>query len=593
MPARRALRRFFRTVLAAAVAVFPLGCAGEALDGDGHSVGDGGTGAVHGDARAASDQGFFLDNRPQGSAALDGPGFGSTSTSADAPVDLASIDPPPAPPSLGLSHSVGSRMFIAPFSLRLETTRGDLRIYYTLDGAPPTEKSPVYAAPILIDRTRQVRALAVGPGTRLTASEVYLQIDTDLAAANSNLPLVFLHSFAAPEPAVDNHAYTPAVFAVSAPAPSFASPAGPASSYLRAGWKVRGNTSRHLFAQRSFAIELWDEDGEDRQVSVLGLPSQSDWVLHGPYATDRALMRNALVFALSNRIGRYAPRTRFVELYVESAGRVLTPASYRGVYTLIEKIKRDPFRVPIAHLKPTDTTAPAITGGYIFKVDDNLDPDEKPFIAGGRRMELVEPKSTEITAPQLAYLTNYVNEAVAALSAPGGIHPITRLHYSAYIDVDSWIDFHILNVFVKNADALRLSAYFHKERNGKLVAGPLWDFDRSMGANDDRVTDPAGWNVPEGTQVFQEPWWKELFADPVFEARYWQRWEELLANHLRNDVLLPYVSSFARELAEAEQRHYARWPEIRPGFGYVGEIVRLTNWLDARIAWVKANLRKR
>jgi hypothetical protein len=499
---------------------------------------------------------------------------------------------PPASGAL-VGFSEPSQNFVRSLSLQLVPATPEVRVFYTLDGSLPTEGSTAYTPPaaILIDRSRQVRTLAISGATRQVETRVYLQITSDLASFSSNLPLVFLHAFGAVEPETDNYENTPGGMLIARASSGATGPQSPVDVAGRMGFKIRGKSSRSA-AQKSFSVELWDaKDSKDLHLPVLGMPAQSDWVLYGPWQYDPSLLRNALFYALSNRIGRYASRTRFVEVFVESEGQPLSRGSYRGVYTLVEKIKRDPQRVNVAELKATDLRSPTVTGGYIFKVDTNFSPGEVPLQAGSRTMELVDPNASEIEPAQRDYLTRQINEFVAALARPGGINPTTRLHYSEYIDVDSFIDMHILNIFTRNADSLRLSAYYHKDRNGKIKAGPLWDLDRSAGAPDRRVRSPQGWNVPGGTQVFTYPWWKELFQDPVFTERYWNRWEELLAEHLRSDVLTPMVQSMASQLFEAQRRHFDRWPQYEPDDGYPAEISRLTRWLDDRIDWVKDHLR--
>jgi hypothetical protein len=488
---------------------------------------------------------------------------------------------------------VPSRNFVDPFVLRLHPATAEVRVHYTLDGSIPTEQSAAYQppAPIVIDRPMQVRALAILGPRREVETRVYLEITDDLESFTSNLPLVFLHAFGAIEPEPDNYEYTAGGMLIARAGSGATGPLSAVDVAARMGFKIRGKSSRTA-DQKSFGVELWDtRDNKDLPLPVLGMPAQSDWVLYGPWDYDPSLLRNALFYALSNRMGRYASRTRFVEVFVESEGRPLSSDSYRGVYTLVEKIKRDPARVNITALKAADLQPPAVTGGYIFKVDTNFSPGEEPLRAGGRVMELVDPNAGEIEPAQRAYLTREIDGLAAALAGPGGVDPDTDRHYSEYLDVDSWIDLHILNIFAKNADSLRLSAYYHKDRNGKIKAGPLWDLDRSAGAPDRRVLSPEGWNVPNGTQVFTYPWWNELFQDPAFTDRYWKRWEELLATHLRSDVLTPMVQAMAAELSQAQRRHFDRWPDYEPADGHRGEISRLIGWLDARIAWVKAHLR--
>ncbi len=83
---------------------------------------------------------------------------------------------------------------------------------------------------------------------------------------------------------------------------------------------------------------------------MLGLPSHSDWVLSDPVVYDRSLIRNALAYALSNRIGRYAPRTRFAEVFMVDDDGDVGAQDFLGFFTLIEKIDRDPDRVDVSRL---------------------------------------------------------------------------------------------------------------------------------------------------------------------------------------------------------------------------------------------------
>ena len=501
--------------------------------------------------------------------------------------------PAVAGPLIGFSAASG--VFTRPFPLHIVPAADTVTAFATVDGTLPTDALSPVAGPLPVDRSVQVRVLAVesGTGRREMYTATFMQGGDDLVGFGSTLPIMLLHSLAAVEPAPDRHDATAAVMLIARPEAGLSRVTGLLDAVSRVGFKVRGRTSRD-FAQRSYTMEMWGAvDGDDRPAPVLGLPPESDWVLHGPFNIDRSLIRNALMYAIGSRLGRYAPRTRFVELFVESVGRPLSLTSYRGVYTLVEKVKRDPQRVNIANLRATDDMLPVLSGGYIFKVDDHLAPGELPLVAGGEKLELEEPEPEAITPAQRAYLTQYLDEMAQAIAAPGGRHPATGRHYSELIDVDSWIDFHIMSVFARNPDALRLSAYYHKDRSGKVVAGPLWDFDRSMGANDFRDSSPQGWSVPGGTNVFEYGWWKPLFADPAFEQRYWQRWETLLAIHLRSDVLGPLVTTLAAEVAPAHARHVARWPQATPEGGYNAEILRLVTWLEARIAWTKANLRVR
>jgi hypothetical protein len=512
---------------------------------------------------------------------------GAAIAAPDAPPDLR-------PPGPLVTMSAPSGTFSQTFYLQLMAAGPSVRLFITLDGTIPIETTAPHVGPIRMDRSAQLRVLAIDGELREHHSAVYLQTTPELATFSSSLPLVFLHGLAGGEPLPLQYQNVPGAMLITRPDQGVARPAGPVDTAGRIGWRVRGRTSREA-DQRSYSVELWGTtDSDDLPLPVLGLPAQSDWVLHGPYKIDASLVRNAFAYAVSNRIGRYAPRTRFVEVFVESAGRPLSPASYRGVYTLVEKVKRDKHRVDVAPLRPADADPARLTGGYIFKVDDNFAPGDMGLLAGGEKIELEDPGRLEITPAQRAYLQSYLDQVAAAVAAPGGRHPTTGLHYSDYIDIPSFIDFHILNVFTKNPDAFRLSAYYFKDRGGKLQAGPMWDLDRSMGANDYRDPTPEGWSASlDGTKVFEYGWWKFLFLDPAFEDLYWKRWDALLATELRSELLIPLLVGLAAEVAPAQPRHVTRWPLVAPVGGYSAELQRLSAWIDARLTWIRGHLRQR
>ncbi|MCY4562596.1 MAG: CotH kinase family protein, partial [Flavobacteriaceae bacterium] len=81
------------------------------------------------------------------------------------------------------------------------------------------------------------------------------------------------------------------------------------------GIELRGATSQQLFEKKSYGLETWDQEGSDLNVELGGYPEEEDWILHGPYS-DKTLIRNVLIYQLSNAIGRYATRTSFYELTI-------------------------------------------------------------------------------------------------------------------------------------------------------------------------------------------------------------------------------------------------------------------------------------
>src|SRR5690606_21792199 len=104
------------------------------------------------------------------------------------------------------------------------------------------------------------------------------------------------------------------------------------------------------------------------------------------------------------------------------------------------------------------------------------------------------PKLSKLTSAQTDYIRDYVQRFEDALYADYDRQWATH-GYLEYIDRASWIDHHLLNTFLKNADAFWRSSYFTKGRDAKLVAGPIWDFDRSMGSTDLRIQRWDTWDA--------------------------------------------------------------------------------------------------
>ena len=198
----------------------------------------------------------------------------------------------------------------------------------------------------------------------------------------------------------------------------------------RGGVRDRGSSTRGQ-PKPNMTFETWGPTGtgmdDDFDVSLAGLPAESDWVLHAPYNFDRAILRNQFFMELSNRIGVYAPRTQAVEVYFNRGDGVVSQRDYAGTYVLMEKIKRGKNRLDIQKITPQDSdpNSVEITGGYIFKID-RADPAEPQFSAGGQQINWVEPKSPrgrgepdqKATPEQEDWIQAYINDFRRTLNDP-------------------------------------------------------------------------------------------------------------------------------------------------------------------------------
>jgi hypothetical protein len=500
--------------------------------------------------------------------------------------------------------------FVNPFSLSVSDGGLNAVIRYTIDGTVPTDVSPVLAGPLAITNSVQVRARAFAPGLLPGPmhSESYIQITQDVANISSDLPAVVIYDFGAgtvpidpgdPEQFANFSFYEPVngtTWLTNAPTLS-----------SRGGFHVRGSSTRYQ-PKQAWAVKFWDELNNGTDSSPLGLPGGADWAFYAPDSFEPVLIHNPLVFELSTEIGRYAPRTRLMEVYINTSGGPVTPADYNGIYVLMEKIERATNRVDINKLQPDDNTAPTITGGYILSIN-RLEPGEDGFTAAGQAILYDDPKEADILtpeqAPQSQYIQNYINAFGSALQAANFTDPV--LGYAAYIDVDSCIDFHILNVMPFNVDALVYSTYFYKPRQGKLFFGPIWDYDRSQGSTDGRDFNPRCWfdsNQVYGA-AFYVPWWSQMFTDIDFWQKWIDRYEDLRTGLLSTNHIYADIDALVAQVRQEQPREAARWPGFTtprsgtvsisgysydfPGT-YQGEVDFLKQWYRDRLHFIDTNL---
>ncbi|HVY71461.1 MAG TPA: lamin tail domain-containing protein, partial [Verrucomicrobiae bacterium] len=255
-----------------------------------------------------------------------------------------------------------------------------------------------------------------------------------------------------------------------------------------------------------------------------------------------------------------------------------------GIYVLEEKIKIGKDRVNIDRLEPENATVPSVTGGYLMKVD-RLDPGDSGFSGGGQIIAYVDPKERDLKTtqrlPQRNYLTQYFNSMSKALSAANWRDPV--LGYAAYLDAQNWVDFNILEVLSLNVDAMRLSTYFYKPRNGKITYGPHWDFDRALGSTDGRDNNPRQWAT---SSQFTEVWWSRLFGDLDFWQRWVDRYQTWRQRELSTATLYGMIDDLTGQLRNAQPREQAKWHHPLRGGSYQSEINYSKAWLSNHCAFL-------
>jgi hypothetical protein len=355
------------------------------------------------------------------------------------------------------------------------------------------------------------------------------------------------------------------------------------------GIELRGRSSQVFFPKRQFGLELRTEGGIQTEGSFLGMPAESDWVLLGPYS-DKSFLRDALTFELARSLGRTAPRTVFVELFLRQGAPRPAAEEYQGLYLAAERISRGAGRINL----PRSRRRPGEDSGFIAKLDW-LDPDTREThftTAGGERVILVYPAAKDATEEQLSYVRGYIAEFETSLTAGRYFH---------YIDVDTWVDGMILQELAKNVDAYRSSTYFHKFPGGKLRLGPVWDFNQAYGnaSYNERAVRIEGWRV---TRARPGSWFRRLFEDEDFSARFEERYRELREGPLADAAIFAFLDAEAARLEEPAARNFERWrilgevvlgnPDPPPS-SYPGEVALLKGWIRSRARWMDEELGRR
>ncbi len=360
------------------------------------------------------------------------------------------------------------------------------------------------------------------------------------------------------------------------------------------GIEVRGYTSQ-VFPKKQYNIEFRNADGSDRDLPFLGLPSEADWVLSAPF-TDKSLIRNHLAYALARSMGRYAPRTRFVEIFVVGNNdQAVGLQHYRGVYVLIEKIERGEDRVDIEKMSFLNNALPEIAGGYLLELTqkERIKTDEvsvDPELAGAFVVKY--PKSRDVTDAQADWIFDYIQNFEDALDEIDDQQP--DCHYQDYADIESFADYFLLNGLLRNYDVFTASTFVFKKRYGKLEMGPAWDYDRAIGD----VEYDGQWS-PQGWLLTERGWAKPLLTDSDFLRLYRQRWRELRQNELSLDSILSTIDEAVAVLGDAPQRNFEKWDILgkyvkanrKPyAESFEEEINKMKDWLGVRMLWMDENI---
>ena len=344
--------------------------------------------------------------------------------------------------------------------------------------------------------------------------------------------------------------------------------------------ETRGSSSQML-PKKPYGFTTVEADTfENDNVKLLGMAKENDWILNS-FAFDDSMMRDYISYEAARAMGKYAANLVYCE--------VVLNGDYIGLYAISEKIKRDGDRVDIAKLSDTQDVFPEVTGGYIIQTDRVSDEDPEAWYSNGASYIHEKPDADDITEIQ----SNYIQSVFLGLDQTASNADIES-GFPSVIDVPSFVDYILMAEFASNVDSYALSTYYHKDRCGKLRAGPIWDFNLTFG------NDLFGFFGIYFDRSFTNVWqfdfsntgagfWNALFENPTFKCYLSKRFYEvtLPGAPLNYNTISNLMDSTAALISEAVVRDNQRWNTIED---FSSEIVNMKSWIQERITWMSNNL---
>jgi len=309
--------------------------------------------------------------------------------------------------------------------------------------------------------------------------------------------------------------------------------------------RIRGNSSR-FFDKPNYRMRMIDENGENNRLPLMGMAPGFDWALHGPFL-DKTLMRNYMWMNIAADVinGPFVPNVRFFELILNG--------EYQGLYVLMETLRVEPNRVNLNRYRRGMTET-----SFLFRKEWTRHSYRGMDTFSAYTLRLEKESIAELLYPTL------LNQSERVLSyVEGNVSSLEHFLYSTemlhnprsierYIDINSFVDFFIINDFIGNNDLFAGSTYFHKDIRGRLIAGLVWDFNN--------VFDNFFLSMPvDEFYLNGRSWFDRLFMSPYFAEQVISRWKSLRQGDLAEERLVSYMDEVVTWLGSAVDRNFDIW----------------------------------
>jgi len=308
--------------------------------------------------------------------------------------------------------------------------------------------------------------------------------------------------------------------------------------------RVRGHSSRR-FEKPNYFIRFQNSDGTNNPQEFLGMDAHHEWALHGPYL-DKTLIRNYMWYNISGEIMEYSPNVRFCEVFLNG--------EYRGVYLATETVTagKEGARLGIEVNKKDNDFS-----GYILRLDwgdteeeNKLYPFTNYTLRAQTQHELVYPGTKNMTPELREAIKNDFSLFEKSLYSYDYNNP--KYGYENYIDVDSFVDYFLINELTCNYDAGSLSTYIYKDTSGKFKMC-TWDFNSACDNYQEQ-------EIPVNDfRLDSVLWYKMLFMDEDFTNRVIERYWELRETYFSEEYLFSFIDGTTVYLGDAIDRNYSKW----------------------------------
>ncbi len=319
----------------------------------------------------------------------------------------------------------------------------------------------------------------------------------------------------------------------------------------------RGNSSLY-YDKHQYRIVTVDENNQNLDLQMLDIGTGHEWGLNGTFS-DSTQIRNYLAFSLAGQFLESTPDVRFTEVVLKTDNGY----EYLGIHLLTEQIDRSNDRVDIPAYSANSSTHAT----FIMRRDRDSGTavilDNYGTVNGFTEsfVEVLYPNN--VSQNDIDILTSKIDSFEKVLFSDD---PEVFKTYKDFIDVESFYDYFIMNELLLNYDAGFNSTYFHSDYTGKIIMGPIWDFDESAGN--------VG-HLPlklDATAFHATPWFDTLLKDVEFTTGLIERYKELRQNELSDEKIENIIDTAVAHLGTAVEREWDRW-----GYYYYGDYFSYEN----------------